>query len=54
MLKAGDLKVEHVTQFIHDFNKTFAEVSEVAHQISAKAEELSLMNHELSDKFEVR
>lgn len=53
-VKLGDLKVEHVTEFIHDFNKTFAEVSEAAHQISAKAEELSLMNHELSDKFEVR
>lgn len=52
-VKSGDQKVDYVTQFIHDFNKTFAEVSEAAHQISAKAEELSLMNHELSDKFEV-
>jgi heam-based aerotactic trancducer len=52
-VKSGDQKVDHVTQFIHDFNKTFAEVSEAAHQVASKAEELSLMNHELSNKFEV-
>ena len=47
-VKSGDQKVDHVTQFIQDFNQTFAEVSEAAHQVSSKAEELSLMNHDLS------
>lgn len=53
-VKSGDQKVDYVTQFIHDFNQTFAEVSEATQQIAAKAEELSLMNHDLSDKFVVR
>ena len=53
-VKSGDSKVEHVTAFIHDFNKTFAEILDAAQQISDKAEELSHLNHELSDKLEVR
>ena len=53
-VRSGDSKVEDVTIFIQDFNGTFAEVLAATHQISDKAEELSLLNHELLDKFEVR
>ena len=53
-VRSGDSNVKDVTTFIQDFNRTFAEALDAAHQISDKAEELSFLNDELSDKFQVR
>lgn len=50
-VKMGGERIENISCFVQNFNQTFAEVSVASQQISEMAEQLSCLNHELSDKF---
>lgn len=50
-VKMGGERIENISRFVQKFNQTFAEISEASCQISQMAEQLSHLNHDLSDKF---
>ena len=52
-MKQSDRKVSTLGEEIGDFRLTFEEVTEASHQISDMAERLSLLNKELTHKFDL-
>ena len=52
-MKQSDRKVSTLGEEIGDFRLTFEEVTEASHQISDMAERLSILNKELTQKFDV-
>jgi heme-based aerotactic transducer len=50
-VKLGGDKIDSISHIVEMFNQTFIEISAASNEISNMAEELSLMNNELLDKF---
>ena len=50
-VKSADSRIHNFNGFIYEFKKTFEEISDASHKIAEMAEELSYLNHELTDKF---
>lgn len=50
-VKLTDERINHFTDFIKGFKKTFEDIAMASNQISEMAEQLNMLSQELSDKF---
>ncbi|WP_439096888.1 methyl-accepting chemotaxis protein [Bacillus massiliigorillae] len=50
-VKTSDERISNFSNAVHDFKKTFEEITKASYGISEMAEQLSFFNNELTDKF---